>query len=138
MKLNSFFIIFPLLFIYSCASSRHVRPGADGVHKVVIRGTDKESVEEQAIREAKSFCDDRHLSPAFINEETKYTGSIDETTHKTIQKISKAASVGGSMMGVFGGPRERNVGQGVMGAGAVGSIFEDKEAYTSDMKFKCI
>lgn len=137
MKTN-FYVFALILTLASCASSEHVRPGADGIHRVLIRGTDKTEVEQQAISEAKCFCDDRKLSPAFVNEDTKYTGSIDESTHKTIQKVSKAASVGGGMMGVLGGEKEKNVGHGLFGAGAVGSVFQDGEAYTADMKFKCI
>lgn len=137
MKSN-FLCVLSLLALASCASHEHVRAGADGIHRVLIRGTDKTQVEELAMREANSFCDDRKLSPAFVTEDTKYTGSIDESTHKTIQKVSKAATVGGGMMGVLGGTKEKNVGNGVFGAGVVGSVFEDKEAYTADMKFKCI
>lgn len=131
-------LLLPLLSLVSCASHEHVRAGADGVHRVVIRGTEKETVEKEAISEAESFCSERKLAPAFTSEDTKYTGSMDESTHKTIQKVSKAAAVGGGMMGVMGGTKEKNVGKGVFGAGAVGSVFQDEEAYTADMKFKCI
>lgn len=131
-------MILSLLTLASCASHTHVRAGADGIHHVVIRGPEKEEVERSAIREAESFCSERNLSPAFTDERTAYTGSMDESTHKMIGKISKAASVGGGMMGVLGGQKEQNVGQGVFGAGVVGSTLQDEEAYTSDMRFKCI
>jgi hypothetical protein len=137
MKTN-FYILALMLTLASCASSEHVRAGADGINHVVIRGTDKTAVEQKAIREAKCFCDDRKLSPAFVKEEIKYTGSMDESTHKTIQHVSRAAAIGGGMMGVMGGTTEKNVGKGIFGAGTVGSAFEDKEAYTADMKFKCM
>ncbi len=138
MKLINALAMVSLLGLVSCASHEHVRAGADGVHRVVIRGTEKEAVETQAIDEAESFCSERKLAPAFVDESTKYTGSMDESTHKTIGKISKATTVAGGMIGVFGGQKERNVGKGAVGAGAVGSIFQDEEAYTADMKFKCI
>lgn len=138
MKLMKCALLISLLALVSCASHEHVRAGADGVHRVIIRGTEKETVERLAMNEAESFCSERNLAPAYTSEDTKYTGSIDERTHKTIQKVSKAASVGGGMMGVMGGKKEQNVGKGVFGAGAVGSVFQDEEAYTADMKFKCI
>lgn len=138
MKLMKGVLLISLLGLVSCASHEHVRPGVDGVHRVVIRGTEKEAVEQQALSEARSYCSEKDLSPAFTSEDTKYTGSMSESTHKTIQKVSKAAAVGGGMMGVMGGQKEKNVGQGVFGAGAVGSVFQDDEAYTADMKFKCI
>lgn len=138
MKKKSLLGLSLLITLTSCASYEHVRPGADGVHKVVVRGVDKTEVEEQAIREAKAFCEDRNQAAAFINEESKYTGSMDERTHKTLGKISKAATVGGGMMGVMGGRKERNAGQGVFGAGVVGGVLQDGDAYTSNMSFKCI
>lgn len=136
-KLNAVFFLFSLTLV-SCASHEHVRAGADGVHRVVIRGTDKTEVEEQALGEARSFCDQRDLAPAFVEEKTDYTGSMDEKTHKTIKKVSQAAAIGGGMLGVMGGKRESRVGQGVFGAGVVGSAFQDGDAYTANMKFKCI
>ena len=139
MKLNIALIILSLFVLSSCAGHPHVRAGATGVHRVLIRGTEKETIERQAINEAENFCESKNLSPAFVSENTAYTGSMDEKTHKTIQKVSKAATVGGSMVGVMGGTnRDRRSGQGVMGAGVVGSVFQDEEAYTADMSFKCI
>ena len=131
-------MILSLMTLASCASHTHVRPGADGIHRVVIRGLEKEKVEQLAISEAKSYCGVKNLSPAFTEEKTSYTGSMDESTHKMIGKISKAAAAGGGMIGAMGGQKEKNVGQGVFGAGVVGSTLQDEEAYTSDMRFKCI
>ena len=131
-------MLFSLVILASCASHTHVRPGANGIHRVVIRGVEKQQVEQAAIREAGSFCGTKNMSPAFVDEKTAYTGSMDESTHKMIGKVTKAASVGGGMMGVMGGQKEKNVGQGIFGAGVVGSTLQDEEAYTSDMSFKCI
>ncbi len=129
--------ILVLLFVTSCASYENVRPGADGVHRVLIRGTDKSEVERAAIEEAKDFCKEQSKYPAFVEENTKYTGSMNENTHKTIQKVSKAAQVGGAIAGVSGGRNESNAGKTIFGLGSVGSVFQDEEAYTADMRFKC-
>lgn len=130
-------LLLTLAFIASCASHEHVRPGADGIHRVIIRGEEKEEVERQAMSEANDFCDQYKKVAAYVGEETKYTGSVDESTHKTIKKASQAAMVGGSLMGMAGGKKESNVGAGLFGLGAVGSATLDKDAYTADMKFKC-
>jgi hypothetical protein len=136
---KSLVLSFCLLTVLSgCASYEHVRPGANGIHRVLIRGVDKTEVEQNAINEAEAYCSEKDLSPAFVDENTQYTGSIKESTHKTIRKASQAASVGGGMVGVLGGNKERNIGKGVFGAGVVGSVFQDDEAYTADMKFKCV
>lgn len=135
---RKFMFLVVLVVVSGCASYEHVRPGADGVHHVIIRGVDKTDVEKEAIGEAKAFCDDRKLSAAFVQEESKYTGSMNESTHKNIGKVSGAAAAGGGMMKVLGGSKEKNIGEGLFGAGAVGTMFQDKDAYTADMKFKCI
>lgn len=137
MRLN-LSLIFLTLLAASCASYDHVRPGADGVHHVLIRGTDKTEVETQAIEEANDFCGEKDQKAAFVQEDTKYTGSMKESTHKAIKKISEAAQVGGSMATVFGGKKESNAGKTAVLGGVVGETFQDNEAYTADMKFKCI
>lgn len=130
-------LLLTLILIASCASHDHVRPGADGIHKVVIRGEEKDTVERMAIDEANNFCKEYHKMAAFVSESTKYTGSMDESTHKTIKTASQAAMVGGSMMGAMGGKNESNAGAGIFGLGAVGAATLDKDAYTADMSFKC-
>ncbi len=136
--MNKLLLVLVVIGVAACASYDHVRAGADGIHRVVIRGVERSEVEKEAIDEARAFCKDRNLAAAFVQEDTKYTGSMNESTHKTIQKVSKAAQVGGGMTGVFGGQKESNIGKTVFGAGAVGSVFQDDEAYTADMKFKCM
>jgi hypothetical protein len=136
-KMTKLIGVFVLFLVSSCASHDHVRPGADGIHHVVIRGEEKEVVERLAIDEANDFCKEYKKMAAFVSEDTKYSGSVDESTHKTIKKASRAATVGGSMMGVMGGKTESNAGKGILGLGAVGGAVLDKDAYTADMKFKC-
>lgn len=126
-----------LVLTSGCAHHRDVRPGADGVHRVLARGAEKEQVEQDAIKQANHFCKERNLSAAFVSEDTKYTGDMDESTRNTIRQASKAVGAVGSGMSVFGGNTEKNAGQVAMGAGAAGHIYTDDNAYSSDMKFKC-
>lgn len=134
---KNYLLVLTLFLISSCASYDHVRPGVDGIHRVVIRGEEKEAVERDSIDEANNYCKEYNKMAAFVSEDTKYTGSIDESTHKTVKKVSNAASVGGGMMGVLGGKKESNVGSGLFGLGIVGNAVLDGDAYTSDMRFKC-
>lgn len=136
-KLTSLLAILTLALITSCASHQHVRAGADGIHHVVIRATDKVHAEELAISEANSYCDTFKKTPAFVSEKTNYTGQMDEETHNTIKKVAKISTIGGAMMGTMGGKKESNVGEGLFGVGAVGQATLDDDAYTSDMTFKC-
>jgi hypothetical protein len=130
-------MLFCLIVLAACASHKDVRPGEDGVHRVVVRGYEKSSVERSAIKQANRFCKKSDKYAAFISENTKYTGSMEEKTHNTVKKVSRAATVGGGMMGVMGGAAESSIGEGIFGAGVVGQAFLDDDAYTADMKFKC-
>lgn len=131
-------LCFVLLFLAACAHHRDVRPGADGLHRVLTRGPDKDEVERDAIAQANHFCSERNnKSAAFVSEGTQYTGSMSESTHKTTRNASKAATVVGSGMGIFGGQNEANAGAVVGGAGVVGNIMTGGDAYTTEMKFKC-
>lgn len=127
-----------LFVLTACASYDHVRPGADGIHQVIIRGPDKENVETKAIREAKNFCQSKELEAAFISDKTDYTGSMNESTHKMIRKTSKAAMAGGAMLETLDDENDSKLGEGIFGAGAVGRVLQDEEAYTTKMKFKCL
>ena len=135
--LLSFVSSFAFLTLVSCAHHRDVRPGADGINRVVLRGPDREPIERSAISQANHFCDQTKKTPAFVTETSKYTGSGDEANHKMMRRASEAVTAGGGMVAVFGGNNERNAGRMASGAGVVGGIMTDQEAYTVDMAFKC-
>ncbi len=126
------------LSLASCAHHRDVRAGADGVHRVVLRGPDRAPLEESAISQANHYCDQFKKSPGFVSEDSKYTGKGDEENHKMVRGATKAVTAGGGMMSVFGGQNERNAGNVAVGAGVMGGIMTDQEAYTVDMRFKCL
>jgi hypothetical protein len=129
-------LIGSLLFLAACAHYEDVRPGADGIHRVVVTAEDKESGSREAISQATYFCKEKKLMPAFIDEQNKYTGNVDEQTYNTGKTISKAAEMAGGAVWAMGGQKESNAG-GVVGlGGAVGSAALGK-GYTVEMKFKC-
>ncbi len=142
LKMKNFMSIYAglilSLIMIGCAHHRDVRPGADGINHVVVRAAEQESAERQAIDQANHYCkEELQKSAVFVNEESKYTGDMDEKTRKTVRNASKAAGVVGGSMGVFGGRSERQAGNVIGGAGAVGAIMTGDDAYTADMKFKC-
>ncbi|MCC6278680.1 MAG: hypothetical protein IT289_12260 [Oligoflexia bacterium] len=122
----------------SCGHHRDVRPGADGVHKVTVRGEEKEEAERSAISQAEHYCKEFEKRPAFIEEKTVYTGNMDEKTRDTVRKASKAAMVVGGTASTFGKDEGTRTAGGVVGVGGgVGSIMAGGNDYTSEMKFKC-
>jgi hypothetical protein len=121
----------------ACAHHRDVRPGADGIHRVVVRASERESAERSAISQAEDFCDERHLAPAFVNEQTQYTGKMDEGTRDTLHKASTAAMILGGGVGIGTYGAARTAGGAVGTAGAAGAIMTGGKDYTADMRFKC-
>ena len=123
----------------SCTSLDYddVRPGVDGIHRVSVLGNGEGDGERNAIEQANNYCRiEKKMSPVFMTENTDYQGTMDEETHKTVRKASKAAGAVGVGMGVFGGRRESGAGRAVMGAGSVGAIMTRND-YKTEMKFQC-
>lgn len=125
------------LLLAACAHHRDVRAGADGIHRVVITSDDSENGAREAIRQATNFCEERKLTPAFINENTQYKGDMDEKDYKMAKKATTAAKILGSTTYVLGGQRESAAG-GLVGLGGVVADGVLGKGYTVEMKFKCI
>ncbi len=135
--MNYLVLISFAIFFIGCAHHQDVRPGADGVHRVVVSTDDKEAGSRDAIAQAEHFCEKRGGKyPAFINEEDKYVGDMDEKTYKKSKTAAKVAKAAGSALWVFGGKNESNAG-GIVGLG--GGIADQAlgKGYKVEMKFKC-
>jgi hypothetical protein len=125
------------LFTFGCAHHRDVRAGADGIHRVVIQTDDTDAAARDAISQANNFCEERNKQAAFINEDKKYTGDMDESTYKTGKRASKAAQAVGGAVWVFGGKTESDIG-GITGLGGAVADSALGKGYTVEMKFKCM
>lgn len=123
--------------LISCAHHRDVRPGVDGIHRVVIKSDDHDEATRDAIAQANHFCEERGKSAAIINEDKKYSGSMKESDYKTAKTASKVATAAGGMVHVFGGKTESAAG-GIVGLGGVIGDAALGKAYNVEMKFKCL
>lgn len=130
-------LTFAGLVLNACSTaSVRVMPGENGVNKVVVRDIHKEDAEEEAVSAANKYCKEKNKEAVFTQEGTKYTGTMDESTRKTVQKASKAAMVLGGIGGVVS--RESAVPGAVLGgAGTVGTIMTSDRDYESTATFKC-
>lgn len=127
-----------LLAVASCASHKDVRPGADGIHRVVVRASSRAVAERRAIKQANHYCDEEEKHAAFLAEETNYTGSMDEKTRNTLRQASTAAMVlGGAGAATGKSETMKSVGGAVGAAGTAGRVMVSGNDYTADMKFKC-
>ncbi len=126
-----------VIVLASCAHHKDVRPGADGIHRVIIQTTGDESEKRGAIDQANHFCKERNQYAAVITEEQKYTGQMDEKSYQNTKVAAKVLKTVGSGAYVFGGSKESNVGGiGVLAGQAADSASGN--GYTVDMKFKCM
>ncbi|MGZ3742755.1 MAG: hypothetical protein ACXWRE_07845 [Pseudobdellovibrionaceae bacterium] len=133
---RKFILTSTLLLSAACAHHADVRPGPDGIHSVKITAEDKESGSREAIEQANDFCKEYKKMAVFLNEESKYDGSMDEKDYKTAKTTAKVAQAVGGAGYVFGGKNESTAG-GILGLG--GGIANQAlgKAYSVNMKFKC-
>lgn len=130
------FTILALGFVAGCAHHRDVRPGVDGIHRVVIQTEGDESQKRDAIDQANHFCKEQNKYAAFISENQTYTGKVDEKTYNNGKAASKVLKTVGSGAYVFGGQNEKNAGGvGVLAGQATDSVLG--KGYTVEMQFKC-
>lgn len=132
----SFSVFMSFLFLTGCAHHRDVRPGADGIHRVLIHTDNKEEAGQDAIRQANHFCEQQNKYAAIVDEKNNYVGSMKEEDYKNAKTAAKVAQAVGGAGWVFGGKNESTAG-GIVGLG--GGIADSVigKGYTVEMRFKC-
>lgn len=136
--MKSWHVLLVLGFLFTaCAHHRDVRLGADGVHRVVIKSEDGDEGSRDAIEQANHFCEQRGQQAAFVKEEKKYTGNMDEQSYKNAKAATKVAKTVGGAAWVLGGKNESNLG-GIVGLGGMAGDAALGEGYTIEMQFKCM
>ncbi len=125
-----------LFFIASCAHHRDVRPGVDGVHRVVVPTPDQDEGSRSAIAQANHYCESQKKAAAFVEEKSNYKGDMPESDYKNGKKMTKVAKVVGGAAWVLGGTNESNLG-GIVGLGGAAGDAVLGNGYSVEMKFKC-
>ena len=129
-------IVSGILFV-GCAHHPDVRPGVDGVHRVVIKSDDIDNAQQNALSQAKDFCDEKHKEFAVLDESSKYVGSMNEDDYRTGKVISKTATGLGAAATFFGGKNESAIG-GIIGLGGAAADKALGNGDIVEMKFKCL
>lgn len=109
-----------ILLIGACAHHADVRPGAKGVHRVVVEASNKADGSRDAISQANSYCKQYEKQAVFLKENRKYTGDMKEQDYKNAKRGAKIAQSIGALAGV-----------GMKADSVIG------DGYTVDMKFRC-
>lgn len=125
------------VFAVSCAHYEDVRPGARGVHKVMLRTDNRDLGEREALVQAGYFCKERKRSIAILSESSKYKGEMSEKKYRNSKIDAKGAAAVGSTL-FFHGSGLTSAAGAALGIG--GAMANDSlgNAYTINMKFRCI
>lgn len=139
---NKLLCLFFILIIFGCAHHKDVRPGADGVNKVLI--VDDQDQEEQgsnAMSQANHYCKELKMHPVVVSEERTYVGkNVDEATYNKGKMATRAAkSVGDGlwMIGANTGDQKQSKKGEVVGLGGEAVDAALGKGYQYEMKFKC-
>jgi hypothetical protein len=120
-----------------CAGpKKYVTPGPDEVHRLRIRAVERADAERTAIRGAKDYCRDSGQQAVFLEQNTQYTGTMDEATRNAIRSAARAAGA----LGAFDGQRKpggTSTGRVLTGGSAAASEFAGGEDYQTDVVFRC-
>lgn len=135
-KLVSFLTLSAGLILAGCAHHRDVRPGADGVHRVLIHTDNQEQAGQDALRQASHFCEKQGKYAGIVDEKNNYVGTMNEQDFKNAKTAAKVAQAAGGAGWVFGGQRESTVG-GIVGLGGGIADAALGKGYTVEMRFKC-
>jgi hypothetical protein len=120
------FSAFVLAFFLGCSTaSVRVMPNEDGTIRCLARDTTKDGAEEAAAKKAHRYCEDKNQEAVFIQDDSKYTGTMDEGTRDTIKKASTAAW----MVGGFNSP--------LSNAGTAGYAMTSGKDYEAAVTFRC-
>lgn len=127
---------FATLLLASCAHHRDVRPGEDGLNKVILNVEDKDDGYRNAMAQAEDYCKQSNQRPFIVTEGSKYQGNMDESTYNTGKTASKVAQAVGGAVWTMGGQKESTVG-GIAGLG--GSVARDAlgNGYQYVLNFRC-
>lgn len=136
MNATRFVMMLSVLGLAACAHHRDVRPGADGVHRVVVSTDDTEAGQRDAIEQANHYCKEHGKEAAFLKEESKYTGDLEESTYKNAKRASKVAKTVGGTVWAMGGKKESDIG-GLAGLGGTAADQALGKGYSIDMRFRC-
>ncbi len=125
-----------ILIFTACSTAKvDILPGANGVNTAIIKDIDKDDAESEGIKAAKKYCSDQKKQAIFINQYTRYTGDMPESTRNNVRKASQAAILVGGGLGTT--QDDASTGAAVGTAGAVGYYMASGRDYRHEINFRC-
>ncbi|MGZ3769944.1 MAG: hypothetical protein ACXVCP_08085 [Bdellovibrio sp.] len=134
--MSRYLLILAGLLLTSCAHHRDVRPGEDGLHRVILQEEDANNGYRNASTQAEHYCSQFNKTAFVVNENSKYTGTMAEGDYHAAKTATKVAQVAGGALSVFGGQTERTAGNVALLGGSVGRGIIGN-GYTYELKFRC-
>ncbi len=115
MKLRLFLILFfcSSFLLQGCATNhrKDVRPGLDGLHRVIIPTDDIAEASREAVVQAENYCQEISKSAYFFNDDAKMKNANRTSNNTMTSGKSEPTEEGGDSTG---------------------------KKYTVDMMFKCL
>jgi hypothetical protein len=125
-----------LIVLSACAHHKDVRPGADGINRVVNTTEDPADGSRAALKQANNYCKEFDKHPVIVTEGNKYVGAMDEADYKQVKAVGRVAKTAGGAVWALGGKDVQGVG-GAVGLGGVAADEYAGKGYTVEMTFKC-
>src|SRR5687767_11068436 len=111
------------LLFPACANNARIFKNKDGSYMAQADERERDEAVDEAAEGAKEYCEKLGKRAVFLQDKTKYTGSMDENTRKVVRNASKA----GVMLGGHNSP----VGTAGMG----GMMMTNDKDYRSEIHF---
>lgn len=127
-------LLFTLVLV-GCASNKvQVLRVSGNQYKAVVTATDRQEAEELGYAEAQKYCSKKGTEAIIGSRNSKYRGSMNETTRTTVRTASKVGAVVAAGAYVKG---EKEFAEKAA-AGAAGGLFTTSDRdYEIEVMFYC-
>ncbi len=127
-----------LFLLTACGHHRDVRPAADGNHSIALKSESPEAGSQEAMKQAEHYCKEFDKHAVVVDENSTYSGDMDESTYKAVKTASKVGKRVGGAVFMGGEDRKkahRDSSNVYTGAGVLDDVAGD--GYSVRMRFRC-
>ena len=130
-------LILMLLTLAACGHHRDVRPGPQGINKVVVSTDEVQKGTRNAMDQATHFCKEHNKHPIYLKEEKKYVGTIDEKLYAQTKMITRGAKTASYQTRATNPRKVKNQTSDLLRVGSTSADSALGDGYLVSMTFKC-
>ncbi|MFC3031587.1 hypothetical protein ACFOEE_03495 [Pseudoalteromonas fenneropenaei] len=134
--MKHFLLLVTASMLVACAHHDDVRPSAQNSHYVVVNSQQRDEGIQDALKQARHYCQSLKAKMYVLNETVSYEGSQPEADYLAALKTAEIVSGVGTALWIFGDGR-------VDDAGAIASVAGNSaehamgRPYVTKINFKC-